>query len=46
MILKLSLLMLAACAADLMLRRAPAAVRHLMWTLSLVSALLLPVGSL
>jgi TonB family protein len=46
MIVKLTLLMLAACAADLPLRRAPAAVRHLMWTLSLVSALLLPVGSL
>ena len=46
MILKLSVLMLVACAADLMLRRAPAAVRHLMWTLSLVSALLLPLGSL
>jgi TonB family protein len=46
MILKLTLLMMAACVADLLLRRAPAAMRHLMWTLSLVSALLLPVGSL
>jgi TonB family protein len=38
--------MLLACIADLALRRAPAALRHLMWSLTLVAALLLPVGGL
>jgi TonB family protein len=46
MILKLTVLLMVACAADLALRRAPAALRHLMWTLSLIAALLLPVGGL
>jgi TonB family protein len=46
MILKLTALMLIACMADLALRRAPAALRHLMWTLTMMSALLLPVGGL
>jgi TonB family protein len=38
--------MMLACVADVALRRAPAALRHLMWCLTLVSALLLPVGGL
>jgi TonB family protein len=46
MILKLTALLLLACGADLALRRAPAALRHLMWTLALINALLLPVFGL
>jgi TonB family protein len=46
MILKLTCLMLAACTADFMLRRASAAMRHLMWSLSMAASLLLPLGSL
>jgi TonB family protein len=46
MILKLTVLLLVACGADLALRRAPAALRHLIWTMTLVSALLLPLGGL
>jgi TonB family protein len=45
-ILKLTVLLILACLADLGLRRAPAALRHLMWCLALVSALVLPVGAL
>jgi len=46
MIAKLTILLLVACLADLALRRAPAALRHLMWTLMLVCSLLLPLGEL
>ncbi len=46
MTLKLTVLMGLACFADLALRKAPAALRHLMWALALVSALVLPVGEL
>ena len=46
MILKLTALLILASGADLVLRRAPAALRHLMWTVSLTSALLLPVFGL
>jgi TonB family protein len=45
-ILKLTVLMAFACLADLLLKRAPAALRHLVWSLTLVSALVLPVGGL
>lgn len=44
--LKLTVLMGFACLVDLMLRKAPAALRHLVWSLALASALLLPVGGL
>jgi len=44
--LKVTLLLAAAGVATLALGRAPAAVRHLIWTLALVSALLLPILSL
>jgi TonB family protein len=46
MILKLTLLLLFACVADLTLRRSTAALRHLMWVLTLVSSLLLPLGAM
>jgi TonB family protein len=43
MILKLTLLLMAASVADLALRRASAALRHFVWTLTFYCALLLPV---
>jgi TonB family protein len=46
MILKLTVLMALACLADLALRKAPAALRHLIWSLALVCALVLPVTEL
>ena len=46
MILKLTALTLLACAADLAMRRTSAALRHLMWCLTLSAALLLPFGAL
>lgn len=46
MILKLTALLLLACVADLALRSGSAALRHLMWTFTLVAALLLPLGNL
>jgi TonB family protein len=46
MITKLTILLLLACLADVALRRAPAALRHLMWTLTVVCSLLLPLGEL
>jgi HEAT repeat protein/beta-lactamase regulating signal transducer with metallopeptidase domain len=45
-VVKASLVLLAAALTSLMLRRASAALRHLVWTLALCSALLLPVVSL
>jgi hypothetical protein len=45
-ILKASLVLLAAAVATRLLRRASAAMRHLIWTIALVSALLMPVLSL
>jgi Zn-dependent protease with chaperone function len=45
-ILKLTVLLGVACLADLALRRAPAALRHLVWTLALACAILLPAGAL
>jgi TonB family protein len=43
-ILKLTVLLLAACLADLCLRRATAALRHLTWTLATGCSLLLPLA--
>jgi TonB family protein len=43
-ILKLTVLLILACLADAALRRATAALRHLMWCLTLVSALALPLA--
>src|SRR5512143_2085041 len=40
---KATLILAAACGAGLLLRRSPAAVRHLAWVLAAVSALALPV---
>ena len=45
-VVKASLILLAAALTSLILRRASAALRHLVWTLALCSALLLPVVSL
>ena len=45
-VVKASLMLLAAALTSLILRRASAALRHLVWTLALCSALLLPVVSL
>ena len=45
-VVKASLVLLAAALTSLILRRASAALRHLVWTLALCSALLLPVVSL
>ena len=46
MIVKLTVLLILGCVADLGLRRATAALRHLIWSLTLIAALLLPVGGL
>jgi HEAT repeat protein/beta-lactamase regulating signal transducer with metallopeptidase domain len=43
---KTTLILLAAGAASIVLRRASAALRHLIWTLALSSALFLPIASL
>ncbi|HZB25277.1 MAG TPA: M56 family metallopeptidase [Vicinamibacterales bacterium] len=45
-VIKATLVLAAAAVATHWLRRAPAAMRHLIWTLALVSALLMPVLSL
>ena len=45
-VIKATLVFAAAALATHWLRRAPAAMRHLIWTLALVSALLMPVLSL
>ena len=45
-VVKASLILLAAALTSLILRRASAALRHLVWTLALCSVLLLPVVSL
>ncbi len=45
MILKLTVLLVLTGAADLAMRRTSAALRHLLWSLSLVAALLLPLWS-
>ena len=45
-VVKASLILLAAALTSLILRRASAALRHLVWTLALCSALLLPIVSL
>jgi HEAT repeat protein/beta-lactamase regulating signal transducer with metallopeptidase domain len=42
---KTTLILLAAAAASLVLRQASAALRHLVWTLALTSALFLPIAS-
>ena len=42
---KTTVILLAAAIASLVLRRAPAALRHLVWTLALSSALVLPIAS-
>jgi len=42
---KTTVILLAAAVASLMLRRASAALRHLVWTLALSSALVLPIAS-
>ena len=42
---KTTVILLAAAVASLVLRRASAALRHLVWTLALSSALVLPIAS-
>jgi HEAT repeat protein/beta-lactamase regulating signal transducer with metallopeptidase domain len=42
---KTTVILLAAAAASIVLRQASAALRHLVWTLALTSALLLPIAS-
>ena len=43
---KTTVILLAAAVASILLRHASAALRHLVWTLALTSALVLPVASL
>ncbi len=43
---KTTVILLAAAAASIVLRQASAALRHLVWTLALTSALFLPIASL
>ena len=45
MVAKTTVILLAAAVASLVLRRASAALRHLVWTLALSSALVLPIAS-